>query len=54
MAQRLELQGEMKDWRATAEANVGAVRELEGKVQQLAAEKRDFELLLVRCSSTHK
>jgi hypothetical protein len=43
-----ELQGEMKNWKAIAEANSALVQEQEEKIKRLVSEKRDFELLLTR------
>jgi len=45
---RSEMQGEMNNWQATAEANSTLMQEQEEKIKRLVSEKRDFELLLTR------
>lgn len=41
-------QSDSKDWIAKAEVNMSVIKELDTKLSQVTAEKRDFELLLTR------
>lgn len=50
-AQKDKVDNDVKDWMAAAQNNAILINTLEQKIRQIAAEKRDFELMLTRYPS---